>query len=168
MNKGYLAGGCFWCIADYLASFSGIEKIVSGYSGGEEKNVTYEEVKAQLTGHRETIEVSYTDKISLDTIIDIFLSYVDPYDKTGQFIDKGYSYTLAFYYQNEAEKSLYLKKIKDFEDKYNREVYISVEPFKFFIRAEEEHQEYSKKNPEAFYKELVASNRTCHLKKYNN
>ena len=166
MNKCYLAGGCFWCIADYLASFNGIEKIVSGYSGGDEKEVTYEEVKAQRTGHRETIEVSYTDEISLETIIDIFLSYVDPLDKEGQFIDKGFSYTLAFYYQNEKEKELYLRKIRDLEEKLGQKAYISVEPFKFFIRAEEYHQEYSKKNPEAFYKELVASNRTCYIKKY--
>ena len=166
MNKCYLAGGCFWCIADYLASFKGIEKIVSGYSGGDEKEVTYEEVKAQRTGHRETIEVSYNDEISLETIIDIFLSYVDPLDKEGQFIDKGFSYTLAFYYQNEKEKELYLRKIHDLEVKLGQKAYISVEPFKFFIRAEEYHQEYSKKNPEAFYKELVASNRTCHIKKY--
>lgn len=166
MNKCYLAGGCFWCIADYLASFSGIEKIVSGYSGGEEKEVTYEEVKSQKTGHRETIEVTYSDRISLETIIEIFLSYVDPYDKEGQFIDKGHSYTLAFYYQNEFEKDLFIKKIKELEAKSNQKAYISVEPFKFFVRAEDYHQEYSKKNPEAFYKELVSANRVCHLKKY--
>ena len=168
MNKCYLAGGCFWCIADYLSSFSGIERIVSGYSGGDEKEVTYEEVKSQKTGHRETIEVTYNDSISLETIIDIFLSYVDPFDKDGQYIDKGHSYTLALYYQNDKEKALFNKKVHELEEKSGKTPYISVEPFKFFIRAEENHQEYSKKNPEAFYKELVASNRTCHLKKYNN
>lgn len=166
MNKCYLAGGCFWCIADYLGSFKGIEKIVSGYSGGDEENVKYEDVKSQRTGHRETIEVTYDDSISLDTIVDIFLSYVDPFDKDGQFIDRGHSYTLAFYYQDEKEKELYLRKIRELEAKTNQNAYISVEPFKFFIHAEEYHQDYSKKNPEAFYKELVASNRTCHLKKY--
>ena len=166
MNKCYLAGGCFWCIADYLSSFSGIERIVSGYSGGDEKDVTYEEVKSQKTGHRETIEVTYNGSISLETIIDIFLSYVDPFDSDGQYIDKGHSYTLAFYYQNEIEKELYLRKIRELEEKYNQKAYISVEAFKFFIKAEEYHQEYSKKNPEAFLKELIASNRTCHIKKF--
>lgn len=164
--KCYLAGGCFWCIADYLASFNGIEKIVSGYSGGDETNISYEEVKKQKTKHRETIEITYNENISLDMIIDIYLSYVDPYDKEGQFIDKGYSYTLALYYQNDKEKELYINKVKELEKQSNKEVYISIEPFKFFIRAEEYHQEYSKKNPEAFYEELIASNRVCHLKKY--
>lgn len=164
--KCYLAGGCFWCITDYLASFNGIEKIVSGYSGGDETNISYEEVKSQKTKHRETIEITYNENISLDMIIDIYLSYVDPYDKEGQFIDKGYSYTLAMYYQNDKEKELYINKVKELEKQSNKEVYISIEPFKFFIRAEEYHQEYSKKNPEAFYEELIASNRVCHLKKY--
>lgn len=167
MNKCYLAGGCFWCIADYLASFKGIDKVVAGYSGGEEKEVNYELVKAQKTHHRETIEITYDDSISLDTIIDIFLSYVDPYDKDGQYIDKGYSYTLAMYYQNEKEKTLFNKKVEELKAKYQKAPFINIEPFKFFIRAEEYHQEYSKKNPEAFYKELVASNRVCHLKKYH-
>ena len=165
MNKCYLAGGCFWCIADYLGSFNGVESIVSGYSGGDEKNVTYELVKSQKTKHRETIEVSYNEQISLETIIDIFISYVDPFDEGGQFIDRGYSYTLAFYYQSIEEKGLYLSKIRELETKSSQKAYISVEPFKFFIRAEEYHQEYSKKNPEAFYEELKASNRVCHLKK---
>ena len=166
MNKCYLAGGCFWCIADYLGSFDGVEKVVAGYSGGDEKKVNYQEVKSQLTGHRETIEVTYNNKIELDKIIDIFIEYVDPYDKEGQFIDKGHSYTLAFYYQNKDEKTLYEKKTKELEVKLHQKAYISVEPFKFFIRAEEEHQEYSKKNPDAFYQELVSSNRvSCHLKK---
>jgi len=168
MNKCYLAGGCFWCIADYLGSFFGVESVVAGYSGGDEKDISYNKVKSQTTGHRETIEVSYTDDISLDVIVDIFLSYVDPFDKDGQYIDKGHSYTLALYYQNEKEKKLFTKKIKELEEKASQTPFISVEPFKFFIRAEEEHQEYSKKNPEAFYKELIASNRVCHLKKYNS
>ena len=166
MNKAYLAGGCFWCIADYLASFRGIEEINVGYTGGNETNVNYEMVKSQKTGHRETIEIVFDNSISLEEIVDIFLSYVDPYDKDGQFIDKGHSYTLAFYYQNKDEKTLYEKKTKELEVKLHQKAYISVEPFKFFIRAEEEHQEYSKKNPDAFYQELVSSNRvSCHLKK---
>ena len=167
MNKCYLAGGCFWCIADYLGSFFGVESVVAGYSGGEEKDISYLDVKNQKTGHRETIEVTYSDDISLDVIVDIFLSYVDPFDKEGQYIDKGHSYTLALFYQNEKEKRLYTRKVKELEDLSSKQVYVSVEPFKFFLRAEEDHQEYSKKNPEAFYKELIASNRVCHLKKYN-
>ncbi|MCR4879544.1 MAG: peptide-methionine (S)-S-oxide reductase MsrA [Bacilli bacterium] len=164
MNKCYLAGGCFWCIADYLGSFNGVEEVTAGYSGGDEKEVKYEDVKAQKTHHRETIEVAYNDAISLEDILDIFLSYVDPFDKDGQFIDKGHSYTLALYYQNDEEKELYEQKVEDLTRKSGQKVYISIEPFKFFVRAEEHHQQYSKKNPEAFYQELVDSNRTCHLK----
>lgn len=167
MNKVYLAGGCFWCIGDYFSSFAGIKKVVAGYSGGKEKEVTYKEVKEQKTGHRETIEVNYDEiEISLEEIINIYLDYVDPLDKEGQFIDKGFSYTLALFYKNDKEKELFLNKVKELENKLNQKVYISIEPFLFFIEAEEYHQDYSKKNPDNFYQELVSSNRTCHLAKY--
>ena len=167
MNKVYLAGGCFWCIQDYISSFPGIKKVVSGYSGGKEKAVTYKEVKEQKTGHRETIEVNYNEEeVSLNEIIDIYLSYVDPLDKEGQFIDKGFSYTLALFYQNEVERNLFEQKIKELETKLNHEVYINVLPFSFFIEAEEYHQDYSKKNPDNFFQELVNSSRVCHLAKY--
>ena len=166
MNKLYLAGGCFWCIADYLSNYEGIEEINAGYSGGNETSVSYEEVKSQKTHHRETVEIIFNDKISKEEIIDIYFSYVDPLDKEGQFIDKGHSYTLAMYYQNEEEYQLFKNKINELEKSLNQKVYIAVEPFKFFIKAEEYHQSYSKKNPEAFYKELLDSNRVCHLAKY--
>lgn len=166
MNRCYLAGGCFWCIADYLSSFHGIEEINVGYSGGNEINVKYEQVKAQQTGHRETLEIIYDDSISLSEIVDIFLSYVDPYDKDGQFIDKGHSYTLALYYLDENQRELYISKIEELRKNSTKGVYIAIEPFKFFIKAEEGHQSYSKKHPEEFYQELINSNRVCHLKKY--
>ena len=168
MNKMYLAGGCFWCISDYLSSFKGINKVVVGYSGGDEVNITYKDVKEQRTGHRETVEIYYDDSISKEDILDIFSSYVDLFDPDGQYIDKGFSYTLALYYQNKEEKVLFENKIKELEKTYKRKVCVTIEPFKFFINAEEYHQDYANKNPDEFYQELVNSNRVCHLKKFNN
>ena len=163
----YLSGGCFWCIADYLLSYPGIEEITVGYSGGDKKETTYEEVKKQISGHREALEILYdVNVIKEEEIIDIYLSYVDPFDKEGQYIDKGFSYTLALYYQNEEERMLFEKKLEAFRKEADKEIYIAIEPFKFFIKAEEYHQHYSNKNPDAFYEELVSSNRTCHLTKY--
>ena len=164
MNKIYLAGGCFWCISDYLKSFKGISKVVVGYCGGDEHNVSYNDVKEQRTGHRETVEVYYDNSISKEDILDIFVSYVDLFDPDGQYIDKGFSYTLALYYQDEKEKQLFTNKIQELEKTYDRKVYVAIEPFKFFINAEEYHQDYSNKNPNEFYEELVNSNRVCHLK----
>lgn len=167
MNKIFLAGGCFWCIADYLSSFEGIIDVKAGYSGGDEKYSSYEDVKAQRTGHRETIEILYDEtKITKDEIINIYFSYVDPFDAEGQFIDKGFSYTLAMYYQDEEEKEFFIKKRDEFQKSVELPIFIAIEPFKFFIDAEEYHQHYASKNKDAFIEELKASNRTCHLAKY--
>ncbi len=162
MKKVYFAGGCFWCICDYMLSLGldGIKDIIVGYSGGEEKDANYELVKSQKTSHRETIEINYDEnKITLIELLDIFCSYVDIHDKDGQYIDKGYSYTLALYYQNEEERNIYTNYVK----KLPKPVYISIEEFKFFVVGEEYHQHYGIKNPDKMMEELVSSNRTCHL-----
>ena len=86
--KAYFAGGCFWCVTPIYKMY-GVDKVTCGYSGGKEINPTYEEVKAQKTGHRETIMLDYDpDKVSYDKLLDIFFANVDPFDSEGQFIDK--------------------------------------------------------------------------------
>ena len=159
----YLAGGCFWCIGDYFSSLPYVNRVIVGYSGGDEKTPTYKDVKAQKTGHRETVEVLYQEG-HLDELIDEFFNYVDPLDKDGQYIDKGHSYTLAIYYQNLKEKEYFTHRIQELSTKLGKEVYISLEPFKFFVKAEETHQDYGKINPEKLLEELRSSQRTCHLK----
>ncbi|SFH88350.1 peptide-methionine (S)-S-oxide reductase [Pseudobutyrivibrio sp. OR37] len=157
--KAYFAGGCFWCVTPIYKIY-GVDKVTCGYSGGDEVNPTYEEVKSQRTGHRETIALEYEeDNVTYDKLLDIYLANVDPFDKDGQFIDKGFSYTLAIYYQNEKELNLAQEKIKQLEESTGKKVYIALEPFKSFYEAEEEHQDYYLKNPEAFEKEMVESGR---------
>ena len=164
MKKLYLAGGCFWCIGDYFLMQDGVEDVNCGYSGGDEKEVTYYEVKAQKTGHRESVEIIYDENaISLDQLIELYFEYVDVLDHDGQGIDRGHSYSLALYYQNEEEKELFIKKKADLEQSLALETAVKIEPFKFFLLAEKEHQHYSINNPEQFEKELIASGRTEHL-----
>ena len=160
MKTAYFAGGCFWCITPVFAEMPGVAQVVSGYSGGREVNPTYEDVKHQRTGHRETIAIHYDEAaVSFESLLDIFLDSVDPFDPGGQFIDRGHSYTLAVYYKTEAEAALTRQKIQALQTASNREVCISVEPFSAFYNAEEYHQDYYRKNPEAFREELVASGR---------
>ena len=165
MKKLYLSGGCFWCIGDYFLMQDGVEDVNCGYSGGNEKEVTYYQVKAQKTGHRECIEIIYDEAvISLEKLIDLYFIYVDVLDDDGQGIDRGHSYSLALYYQNEEEKNLFTAKKKEIEKEIAAEAAVKIEPFKFFLLAEKEHQHYSLNNPEEFEKELVASGRMEHLK----
>lgn len=160
MKYAYLAGGCFWCITPTFNELDGVSEVVSGYSGGDEVSPSYEAVKHQETGHRESIKIVYDEtKVSYEQLIDIFLMGVDPFDGGGQFIDRGASYTLAIFYTDDSEASIAREKITALEKESGRQVYISIEPFKSFYDAEEYHQNYYLKNPEAFEKELIDSGR---------
>lgn len=160
-NKtAYFAGGCFWCITPVFDEMDGVFKVISGYSGGDEENPVYADVKNQATGHRETIRIEYDgEKVSFGELFDIFIGGVDPFDGEGQFIDRGHSYTLAVYYTDEEQKQIAEKGIKALEEQSGQKVFISVEPFKSFWTAEEEHQDYYLKHPEEFHRELVESGR---------
>ena len=159
-DTAYFAGGCFWCITPTFDLTDGVERVTSGYSGGTEDNPTYEDVKHQRTGHRETIRIDYdAEKVSYVTLFDIFLSGVDPFDGGGQFIDRGHSYTLAVYYLTEEERRIAETGIANLEAESGQTVHISVEPFKNFYCAEEEHQDYYLKHPAEFEQELIDSGR---------
>ena len=156
----YFAGGCFWCITPTFKELDGVVDVVSGYSGGDEPNPTYEDVKYQRTGHRETVRIDYDpEKTDYCALFDIFLGGVDPYDEEGQYIDRGHSYTLAVYYRNEEQKKVAADAISRLEESSGRKVYIALEPFKTFYPAEEEHQDYYRKHPEEFRQELIDSGR---------
>ncbi len=160
MEKAYFAGGCFWCITPTFRELPGVCGVVSGYSGGEELNPVYEDVKYQRTSHRETICIEYDPKqVGFDSLMDVFLSSVDPFDPDGQFIDRGFSYTLAIYYVSEAQRAAAEEKIAELERETDQKVYVRVEPFRSFWRAEEYHQDYDLKNPEEFRQELISSGR---------
>ena len=111
--KAYFAGGCFWCITPIFAETEGVIKVTSGFSGGKEVNPSYEDVKKQKTMHRETIEIEYNNEvISFKELLEIFLTHVDLFDGEGQYIDRGRSYSLAVYYENEEEKMITEERIK--------------------------------------------------------
>lgn len=160
METAYFAGGCFWCITPTFKQMNGVLDVVSGYSGGEEENPVYEDVKYQRTGHRETIKIDYDpDRVTFDALMDVFLRSVDPFDPDGQFIDRGFSYTLAVYYLSEGQRAAATGKLRKLEQDSGKTVYVRVEPFSSFWRAEEYHQDYYLKHPEEFRQELIASGR---------
>ena len=159
-DTAYFAGGCFWCITPTFDLTDGVERVTSGYSGGTEDNPTYEDVKHQRTGHRETIRIDFdSERVSYAQLLEIFLCGVDPFDDGGQFIDRGHSYTLAVYYLNNAQREAAERALADLEAEAGKRPCIALEPFQSFWNAEEYHQDYYKKNPEAFRKELIESGR---------
>lgn len=162
MKKAYFAGGCFWCITPVFYELAGVQDVISGYSGGDEVNPTYEQVKHQQTGHRETICIVYDEtKTAYSELLEIYLNSVDAFDDGGQFIDRGLSYTTAVYYLDETEKACSEAALAALEAQAGRKCAIAVEPFKSFYTAEEYHQNYFRTHPEEFAKEMEESGRTA-------
>lgn len=160
METAYFAGGCFWCITPTFREMDGVMGVTSGYSGGTQINPSYEDVKSQKTSHRETIRIDYDpEKVAFQELFDIFLNGVDPFDPDGQFIDRGYSYTLAVYYLSQEQRQIAEEGIRQLEQECGQKVFIRVEPYRNFYTAEEYHQNYDLKNPEAFERELIESGR---------
>jgi len=160
METAYFAGGCFWCITPTFRMMNGVKNVISGYSGGAEENPAYEDVKYQRTGHRETVRIDYDpEAVTFEALMDVFLGSVDPFDPDGQFIDRGFSYTLAVYYTDEQQRAIAESAVSRLEAVSGMPVQVALEPFKSFWPAEEYHQDYHKKNPEAFQQELIESGR---------
>lgn len=160
MKSAYFAGGCFWCITPVFYEIDGVLNVISGYSGGDEVDPTYEDVKHQKTGHREAICIEYEeDKAAFSQLLEVYLQNVDPFDDGGQFIDRGASYTLAVFGRDEGELETARKAVAAIEKESGKPVYISVEPYKSFYPAEEYHQNYFRTHPEEFAREMIESGR---------
>ena len=153
-NSGYMeatfAGGCFWCMEPPFDSLSGVVETIVGYSGGKEKNPTYEQVWQGRTGHAEAIRVVYDPaKIDYETLLETFWINIDPTQVDGQFADRGRHYRTAIFYHDDSqkEKALLSKKKLEESGKFKKPIVTSVEKFVSFYRAEEYHQNYYQKNP---------------------
>ena len=165
-DKAYFAGGCFWCMEESFEKLSGVEEVISGYSGGVTENPTYKEVTYGNTGHFEVIEVIYDKKIiSYKKLLENFWINIDPFDSYGQFCDKGYSYRSVAFYQNTNEKKLIEKNIKELEKKFNKRVVTYVRNFEKFYKAEEYHQDFYKIKLERYLKYKKACGREETLKR---
>ena len=159
-ESAFFAGGCFWCITPTFKETDGVIDVISGYSGGDEKDPEYLDVKLQKTGHREAVRIDYSPQtVDFSELLDIFLNGVDPFDAGGQFIDRGHSYTLAVYYCSESQQKAAEAAVRALAKESGQSVYVSIEPFTAFYKAEEEHQDYYLKHPEEFRQELIDSGR---------
>ena len=165
-DKAYFAGGCFWCVEESFEKLKGVEEVISGYSGGITENPTYKEVTYGNTGHFEVVEIIYDKKvISFKELLENFWINIDPFDAYGQFCDKGYSYRSVAFYQNEEEKKLIEKDIKDLQNKFNKKVVTYIRNFEKFYKAEEYHQDFYKIKLERYLRYKKACGREELLKR---
>lgn len=146
MAKALFGGGCFWCLDAIFRKVDGVKDVIVGYSGGDVKNPTYEQVCTGTTGHAEVVMIEFDEnKISYDELLDIFFSIHDPTQLNRQGNDVGTQYRSIIFYFDEEQKEKALKKINELKKSLN--VVTEVVPFKEFFKAEEYHQNYFEKNP---------------------
>jgi peptide-methionine (S)-S-oxide reductase len=150
LEKATFAGGCFWCMEAPFDKLPGVVSVTAGYTGGQVKNPTYEEVSAGGTGHAEAVQIVYDPAIiGYNKLLEVFWHNIDPTVKDRQFCDRGNQYRSAIFYENGEQHRLAiqskvaLEKNKPFGDPIVTEIVPAGE----FYPAEEYHQHYYKKNP---------------------
>ncbi len=150
LDRATFAGGCFWCTESDFEKIDGVVEVLSGYTGGDEENPTYEQVSSGATGHYEAVQVFYDPlKASYAELLEVFWRHVNPTDAGGQFVDRGPQYRSAIFYHDDEQKTL-AEKSKANMDKsgvFKKPLVTPIMPLKRFYPAEEYHQDYYKKNP---------------------
>ncbi len=150
IETAIFAGGCFWCMTKPFDQMPGIISVRSGYTGGNVENPTYEQVKSGTTGHTEAVKIVF-DKtiISYEELLDIYWHQTDPTDAMGQFQDRGSNYRPVIFVKNEMQRNaaeLSLRNLIESE-RFKKPIVTRIESACPFYEAEEEHQQFYKKNP---------------------
>ena len=153
LQQATFGGGCFWCTEAVFLEVKGIEKVVSGYSGGNAPGKpTYREICSGLTGHAEVIQVTYDENIiSYESILTIFMTTHDPTQLNRQGADVGTQYRSVIYYHNEQQEEIAQTVINALTPVYNKKIVTEISPLSIFYEAEKEHQAYYKNNQNSGY-----------------
>ncbi len=147
------AGGCFWCMVQPFDQLPGIKKVVSGYTGGYKENPTYEEVCSGATGHFEAVQITFDpDVFPYKKLLELYWAQIDPTDPDGQFINRGSSYRTAIFYHNEKQRqeAEASKQALAESGRFDKPIATLILPATTFYEAEDYHQDYYKKSPEAY------------------
>jgi peptide-methionine (S)-S-oxide reductase len=146
-----LAGGCFWCTEAVFQQIEGVEKVVSGYSGGDSSTANYDAVCGGRTGHAEAIQITYDPgKISYGQLLKIFFSVAhDPTQLNRQGNDRGTQYRSAIFYSDPEQKRVAEAYIQQLDQAriFPSPIVTEVTPLEAFYPAEGYHQNYCNLNP---------------------
>jgi peptide-methionine (S)-S-oxide reductase len=150
IEKATFAGGCFWCMEHPFDALPGVLSVTAGYTGGQKKNPTYQEVSAGGTGHAESVQIVYDPtKTTYGKLLDVYWHNIDPTTKDRQFCDGGHQYRSAIFYQTEEQHKEALQSKAELEKTkpFKEPVVTEIVPAGEFYPAEDYHQHYYKKNP---------------------
>jgi peptide-methionine (S)-S-oxide reductase len=147
-------GGCFWSMSEAMSELKGVNKVISGYAGGNTKNPTYEDVSSRTTNHAECVQVYYNPKvISYGTLANAFFFAHDPTELNRQGPDEGTDYRSIAFYRTLQEKNILQATIKKINQSrhYPAAIVTQEAAFKVFYPAEKYHQGYYRINQDNPY-----------------
>ncbi|WP_346355343.1 peptide-methionine (S)-S-oxide reductase MsrA [Azotosporobacter soli] len=151
MKKIWLAGGCFWGVEAYFQQLKGVVDTTVGYGQGTLENPTYQQVCQGNTGHAEVCEIVYDESVlPLGTLLEHFFRIIDPTALNRQGNDYGTQYRSGIYYREEADQVKIMVFLTAQQKKYAAKIVVEVEPKRNFYLAEEEHQDYLRRNPSGY------------------
>ena len=161
-----LGGGCFWCVEAVFQQIKGVEKVISGYTGGTVPGTpTYREICSGLTGHAEVIQITYNPEvISLQDLLIIFFTSHDPTTLNRQGADRGTQYRSVIYYQNEKEKEIAEAVIENIQPYFDDKIVTEISALGPFFIAEADHQDYYENNKTQGYCTAVISPKLAKLR----
>jgi len=162
-----LGGGCFWCIEAVFQDLIGVEKVVSGYSGGHVVNPTYKQVCGKQTGHAEVVQIHFNpNEITFNELLEIFWAAHDPTTPNRQGNDKGPQYRSVIYYHNDDQRQTAEASIADVATSiWEDPIVTELKPLTNFYAAELYHQNYFNNNPGNGYCQVVVSPKVAKIKK---
>ena len=140
-----VAGGCFWCVEADFEKVRGVNEVVSGFTGGDVPDPTYEQVTGGDTGHYEAVQIRFDpSQVSREQLLSLFMRSIDPTDPGGQFCDRGDSYRTAIFVTSAQERAMAERAIERAEQQLGRDVVTPILDAGPFYRADEGHQDYYK------------------------
>ncbi|OQX65607.1 MAG: peptide-methionine (S)-S-oxide reductase [Anaerolinea sp. 4484_236] len=161
-----LAGGCFWCLEAIYADLKGVNKVESGYSGGEMPNPNYQAVCTGETGHAEVVQISFDSSIiSFEDILRVFFSVHDPTTLNRQGADVGTQYRSAIFYHSQTQKESAERIMAEMASKWENPIVTEVTPFGEFYAAEGYHKNYFAINPDQPYCRAVIEPKVAKFRK---
>jgi methionine-S-sulfoxide reductase len=150
--------GCFWCTEAVFQNVRGVKSAVSGYSGGQKPDPTYEQVCSGATGHAEVVQVTYDPReIAFEDLLQVFWRTHDPTTLNRQGHDVGTQYRSAIFYHNDRQREIaeqYKKQLNESES-FGAPIVTEITPFEKFYPAEKYHQEYYDLNPNQGYCQAI-------------
>lgn len=164
-----LAGGCFWCLEAVFVDLKGVEKVVSGYTGGHVRNPSYREVCYGTTGHAEVVQVTFDpDVISYRDLLDVFFTIHDPTTLNQQGADVGSQYRSAIYFHSPEQEQIAHEAIKELEASHlwGAPIVTEVTPLDVYYPAEDYHQNYYALNSSQPYCRVVIAPKVAKVRKH--